>query len=88
MPLGNNVPEPKSVEIIPPMPHFGRKWPWTSGPDGWPTSDSLSKNRVPHISILRCGHSRNARTALLPQLSLTAVARRPQERLDANYSKG
>ena len=34
-------------------------------------SDSLRKDRVPHISILRCGHSSEARTAL-PPLDLRA----------------
>jgi hypothetical protein len=29
---------------------------------GWPTSKLNPQNRVPHISILRCGHSRKART--------------------------
>jgi hypothetical protein len=32
---------------------------------GWPTSEQLPRNWVPHISILRCGQSRNARTAFL-----------------------
>ena len=31
-------------------------------PGGWPISDSNRKTWVPHISILRCGHSRKART--------------------------
>ena len=51
---------------------------WAFG--GWPTSRSKPQNRVPHISILRCGHSRKARTVLLQQSKDRKVRQYLQDR--------
>jgi hypothetical protein len=42
--------QPSNVYVTWPNHHHPRR---SSG--GWPTSDKLRRNRVPHISILRCG---------------------------------
>jgi hypothetical protein len=59
---------PRANRFPPPAPLlFRRSPPPTSAKPrgGWPSSNP-QKTWVPHISILRCGHSRHARTVFLP----------------------